>query len=145
MIREAVMADVPRLVAMGETFLIESQYHEVVPFRPKAMSEMMAHLIESDESLLLVSDRDRVDGMIGMYTYDHPLSGTRMAAEAFWWMSPECRGGTTGVRLLRQAEDWARQQGVPYLHMVAPNSRVAKFYERLGYRPLETHYYKVES
>ena len=127
MIREAVMADVPRLVAMGETFLIESQYHEVVPFRPKAMAEMMAHLIESDESLLLVSDRDR------------------MAAEAFWWMSPECRGGTTGVRLLRQAEDWARQQGVPYLHMVAPNSRVAKFYERLGYRPLETHYYKVES
>jgi hypothetical protein len=34
---------------------------------------------------------------------------------------------------------------VPYLHMVAPNPRVAKFYERLGYRPLETHYYKVES
>jgi GNAT superfamily N-acetyltransferase len=89
--------------------------------------------------VILVSGSDAtITGMIAMLAYDHPFSGERMAFEVVWWVEPEARGD--GVRLLRAAEDWAMEQGIGKMQMVAPNERVGALYERLGYLPVETSY-----
>ena len=142
MIRPATIEDIPRLAAMGETFLLQSQYQKVFPISPESIHQLLATLISSDTALVLVSDRDGVDGAIGMYLYEHPMSGETVAGEAFWWMSPERRGGPQALRLLHRAEAWVKSRGVPWFHMVSPNDRVSKLYTRMGYQPLETHFYR---
>jgi GNAT superfamily N-acetyltransferase len=142
MIREADLKDLPLLLEMGQAFLKETSYRTVLRYNEAQLSTMMTSLIQDDDGLLLVSDRGGVDGMMGMYVYEHPFSGDRMAAEAFWWMNTNVRGGSQAVRLLRRAEEWVREQGVPLMHMVAPDERVGRLYERLGYRPMEVHFYK---
>ena len=144
MIREAIQAAVPRMVAMMETFLSRPPYAGVISYRPFYVQEFMETLIDNTDGLLLVSDRDGVDGMLGMYIYAHPLSGEKMPAEAFWWMSPEKRGGLAAFRMLKQAEEWVKMRGLPMVHMVAPDERVARVYTKRGYRPLEMHFYKPE-
>mgnify|MGYP003641633043 FL=1 len=143
MIRDATMEDLPRLMAMSETFLLQTQYHHILPYNLDSLMGLMTGLIEKEEGLLLVSDREGVDGMIGMYLYQHPISGETVAGEAFWWMSPERRGGPQALRLLRRAEAWVKSHGVPWFHMVSPNDRVSKLYTRLGYQPLEMHFYRM--
>jgi GNAT superfamily N-acetyltransferase len=64
-----------------------------------------------------------------------------MAFEVVWWVEPEARGD--GVRLLRAAEDWAIEQGIGKMQMVAPNERVGALYERMGYLPVETSYQRT--
>jgi len=145
MIRQAILEDVPRMVAMMETFLSRPPYAGVIPYKPFHVQAFMVELIDNTDGLLLVSDRDGVDGMLGMFIYDHPLSGEKMPAEAFWWMSPEKRGGLAAFRMLKQAEEWVKAQGLPMVHMVAPNDRVARVYAKRGYRPLEMHFYRPEA
>jgi GNAT superfamily N-acetyltransferase len=46
------------------------------------------------------------------------------------------------VRLLRDAERWARARGAEALELVAPNPRVELLYERLGYTPVERMFFR---
>jgi GNAT superfamily N-acetyltransferase len=142
MIREATVSDVYAMMSMGEEFVNQTQYRNVISFNEESAFDLALNMIKNPNALLLVSERDEVDGMIGMMIYDHPLSGQRMSMEAFWWMRPEARSGLAGVRLLRKAEEWVRSKGVKWMHMIAPDERVGKFYTRLGYEPVETHFYK---
>ena len=142
MIRTATVNDIPALVDMGRRFLQESSYGAIMPFEPDSLASTFKNLILHDDGLLLVSGDENVTGMIGMHVFKHPLSGKKMAAENFWWMNPESRGGRDALRLLRDAESWVMSQGVEWMHMIAPSAKVAEFYERLGYSPLEIHFFK---
>ena len=82
----------------------------------------------------------RVVGMIGLAVLPHFMSGELVASELFWWVEPEARRGTGGVRLLRRAESWARSTQAVRMQMIAPTAHVAKFYQALGYVPMEVAY-----
>jgi len=138
-IREATLADVPALVAMGADFLHTTSYARLVADNPAQMDRLARQLIASDDGLLLVADAGALVGMIGVLVFPHHLSGERIAGELFWWVDPTVRGAL-GVRLLRQAEGWAVTRGATALQMVAPDRRVGVLYERLGYAPIETAY-----
>ncbi len=95
-------------------------------------------LLENPDAAIFLSGNGTPTGMIAMLAYDHPFSGERIAFEVVWWVDPEARGD--GLRLLRAAEEWARDQGIKKMQMIAPNERVGVLYQRLGYLPVETSF-----
>jgi len=143
MIREATIADVPRLVEMGVAFLASTPYGLLLATHPDRIDALMRMLVENPVGVVFVStDRaGALTGMLGGLCFSHVLSGEWVASELFWWVDPAARGTSAGVRLLDRAEAWARDQGVVALHMIAPlGSAVAHVYTRRGYAPVETAY-----
>lgn len=144
-IRRATCLDVPAIVSMGAAFLASTTLGAHIATNPEAMETLTHRLLENGEagdSVVFVADRGgHLDGMIGAVAYAHHISGERIAGEVFWWANPEARG-TTGIRLLRRAEQWARDKGAKAFQMIAPAGadRVASIYQRLGYGQVETTY-----
>lgn len=142
MIREATLADVPRLVEMGTAFLRSSAYAAVLPENPTVMAELATRLIsQPDGVMFVVEQRSGLVGMLGLVTFRHPLSGAAVAGELVWWIEPTARGA--GVRLLRHAEAWARADGRQFLQMISPNAHVSRFYAKMGYSHVETAWQKT--
>jgi GNAT superfamily N-acetyltransferase len=138
-IRRATADDAGRLVEMGQRFVAETEYSGLISAKPECLAQTVASVLENPNGVVLVSGSDAsVTGMIAMLAYNHPFSGERTAFEVVWWVEPESRGD--GVRLLRAAEDWAKEQGATAVQMVAPNERVGALYARLGYAPVETSF-----
>jgi GNAT superfamily N-acetyltransferase len=141
MIRPATHEDIPRLVAMGEQFIADSEYWRFVACDPERMGITCAWLINNETNALLVdADNERIAGMIGLVTYTHPVSGAMVATELFWWVDPEARDGRRGLRLLRAAEAWAKAAGAACIQMVAPSERIEQLYARLRYSRVEVTY-----
>jgi GNAT superfamily N-acetyltransferase len=145
-IREATLADVPRIVAMGTRFIQETAYADRIGVHPEQMTAFVTRLITSDTpgmlaSAIFVLEREgAVVGMIGLAVLPHFMSGEVIGSEMFWWVEPDARKGIGGVRLLKRAESWAKDHGAVRMHMIAPNAAVAKFYEAVGYHALEVAY-----
>lgn len=141
MIRPATRADIPDIVDLGERHWSESRYGQWMAPNREVMAGLARALVEGEAGLVLVDDRDGVVvGMIGVAVTAHIYSGEPVMSELFWYAPPESRG--SGVRLLKRAEDWARANGVRHAAMIAPDERVAAFYERMGYAALEINYIK---
>jgi GNAT superfamily N-acetyltransferase len=141
LIRDATITDVPRLVAMGQRFRAESRYVSRLSENLEQMATLATHLITTEHGLVLVAERqDVVIGMIGLARFAHPISGEMTVGELFFWVEPEHRGH--GLRLLRRAEAWAREQRATAIQLIAPTSEVGALYLRLGYTPLEISYQK---
>lgn len=138
-IRPAVLADVPRLVAMGEHFIAQTGYQALLPINPAQIDALMRRLLEAEAGALLVLEGpSELVGMFGLYVFAHPISGERVASEVFWWVEPGARGG--GLRLLAAAEAWAVAQGAVVFQMIAPTPAVERVYVRRGYVPVERLY-----
>lgn len=140
--RFATRADLDAIVAMGRRFLAASSYRAHVAENPEQMRILAAMLIDGHESVIIVAeDASGLVGMIGLLLYDHPMSGARVCGELFWWVEPEKRG--IGVRLLKDAERWAKAHGAFALAMIAPTPEVETLYERLGYQAVERAYQRA--
>lgn len=142
MIRPATRADIPEIVDLGVRHLRDSHYAEFVEPDRAHMAAFARMLIEAPCALLLVAEKDgRIIGTIGMMATPHPYSGQPVLSEMFWYVAPEARG--SGVRLLRAAETWGREIGARHIIMIAPDSRVSSFFQRLGYARLEEQFIKA--
>lgn len=142
-LREAVAADVPRLQAMFAQFVDSTQYAKYVGNDPAYSSGLLERLIANDDGAIFVAEREGlVIGMLGLLVFQHPMSGRRVATEAFWWLDPNHRG--YGVYLLRRGERWAKRQGAQTLSLMAPadKPRVAEIYEAIGYERVEITFQK---
>lgn len=139
MIRSALPSDIAQIVNMGVRFISETPYRGHISVNPPVMAQLVAGMLESPDMVILVLDEgDHLSGMIGMHVYSHPMSGEKVASEAFWWVNPESRG--YGRSLLDAAEKWAADKGARKIQMVAPDERVGRFYLRRGYTAFETQY-----
>lgn len=138
-VRRATSADLDVVTAMGVAFLRESQYRQILTENPQQMRALAGQLLDDARGFLLVADRGgTLVGMMGCYLLSHPLSADLVATELFWWVDPTRRG--VGLRLLRSAERWAKESGAIALQMIAPEPRVQRLYEKLGYRFVEASY-----
>lgn len=136
--RRATPEDAQAITRMGQRFASETEYRALIDVRSDIVETIVLGLLANPNGAIFVSGAEDPTGMIAMLAYDHPFSGERTAFEVVWWVDPEARGD--GICLLRAAEDWAREQGIAKMQMVAPNERVGALYERLGYRPVEVSY-----
>lgn len=125
------------MIEMGSRFVRDTKYAGQISNNTEAMQALLESMMAQPTALLLVSETDEgVNGMIGMFLFEHPMSGDMVASETFWWVEPESRGG--GVRLMRAAEQWARGHGAVRMQMIAPTRNVGEFYKRVGYEEVET-------
>lgn len=141
--REAVLADVPALVAMLRQFIGSADYGHYLADNAAAAERLITRMVTSDTMrVFVVTLPTAVVGMLGVTLYAHPMSDEVMASEVFWWLDPAHRGN--GVWLLRRAERWARSCGAVRMQMMHPVSkpRVGEIYEAVGYSRLEVSYQK---
>lgn len=142
-IREATIADIPALVAMGQRFLTESDYSRVLRNNPAQMRVLCEQLLANPDGVIFVHEdaSGALTGMIGMLIFAHHLSAERVAGEMFWWVNPESRG--SGRSLLRRVEQWATEHDAVKLQMISPSDQSGAFYARFGYAPIEIAYQKA--
>ena len=94
-------------------------------------------LVVTNPEVSSVRDSDRIIGMLGAFGTLSPYSAEPVAMELFWYVEPESRGG--GVRMMRAAEQWAREIGATKFISVSHTKKVTKFLRRAGYDDMETH------
>ena len=146
MIRLAAAADVDRIVSMGLRFISESAYRgHLVPDRASS-TQFVARLVDgaygTASAVLVAGDDVALVGMLGLFCFPHPFSGALVATETFWWVDPAHRG-RDGIRLLEAGLAWAVAHDATAIFMIAPNAKVARFYERRGFVAVETSYVRA--
>jgi GNAT superfamily N-acetyltransferase len=142
MIRMATEADVDAIVAMGRRFLASTIYRDLIAESPEQMQRLAEMFVRDTDKVTLVAEQDRkIVGMLLVLVHTHFVSGERMAGEVAWWVEPEYRG--CGLKLLKAAEQWAREQGAVKFSMVAPSEDVECLYQRLGFTKVETAYQRT--
>ena len=142
--RPATLADVEAIVLMGERFRSQTTYATTVGKSPESVRALTTRMVTGDDSIVFVAEDPETGDLVGMIAvllYTHYMSGAKKAIELVWWVDPDQRGAL-GVRLLRDAERWARAHGAEALEMIAPNPRVERLYDRLGYTPVERMYFR---
>ncbi len=137
-IRPATFGDAQVLERMAVRFLEETPYRQVITPDVDRLETAIAGVLE--RGLVLVAEvNGTVVGMAAAMPAEHPFSGEPIVVEIAWWVEPEWRHGTLGVRLLTTLEACARSTGAKALLMIAPaRSRVGQYYARRGYLEVET-------
>ena len=83
-------------------------------------------------------------GVFGGRIVDDLCSGAPVYHEMIWFVNKDHR--TQGMKLFRHAMRWCKEQGITRMLMIAlHNSKtdvLFKLYERLGFKPMETHFIK---
>ena len=132
--RRATADDLPRLLAMGRQFHAASGVS--CPFDPDAVAAVLANMIGSENSCLIVSEAGAIGGMLAPA---YCARSWTMAIEMFWWAE------RAGLHLLRAFEDWAREKGADEVRMTTLSAlpRADLILRRKGYAPVEVSYTKV--
>jgi GNAT superfamily N-acetyltransferase len=145
MIREATEADTDRLVQMATRFLESSTtYGAILPPDPARVASLVAACLAVGVIVVAESRDGVLVGLLGVVHVTHPFSAAQFVEEQAWWVEPEYRRGTVGPRLVNYVLEWARVQGLQFVKMGAPADapQVGLFYERLGFKAVETAYVK---
>jgi len=97
--------------------------------------------IYKDNSFLLIVENKCV-GLIAGLTVHTPINADKVYQEIIWYVKKSYR--KYGVRLLREVERILKEAGYTAVIMAClHNSKTDKLfnlYNRLGYKPLETHF-----
>lgn len=155
-IRKATEGDIADVMRLARSFLATSGYGKLMPSVPADQLLQLCRTVMALGVIFLaeLGEDDpawqqgagphfRIVGMIAVCDLEHPLTGQQYADEIAWFVEPAHRSGSIGPRLLAQVEVWAREKQLHMVKMVAPaGSDVGRFYERLGYRAVETAYQK---
>lgn len=139
-VRRGTSDDLAVLVRMAVRFITESSYRGLVMPNVGQLQVLVEHLLDHGAIFVAQVDGGDVIGMIGASVIVHPIAGELVGSEVAWWMEPEHRGGSAGVRLLEAAERWAQGAGAVWFQMIAPAGapRLREFYRRRGYVEVET-------
>lgn len=150
-VRRAVLADIPFVVEAMAAFHATASPDDLgFPFDRQYVAEILRGLIGSPDGFVVVLDADgkQVGALIAAA---HPgvTSPALQATELAWWVQPEHRGTWASVRMVREYERWARERGCRSLHLsnmhVLKGSSVERFYDRMGYRAIQTDFVKMLS
>jgi N-acetylglutamate synthase-like GNAT family acetyltransferase len=142
MIRQAEASDIDQLLVLAENFI---EYHplgmrwDVDHMRAQLMALIEAHVFVIDEG------EGKIRGAIGGTTIPNLwVPGDVMLVEAFWWVEPEYRNGTIGLKLLKAFEAVGRALQVSRIAMVSTTKtpQLTGIYQRLGYELQETTFSK---
>jgi GNAT superfamily N-acetyltransferase len=142
-VRRGSVEDLPAIEPLGARFYAEAR----LPgrFVPAVWAATWQRLLAGGNGALFLLERTgEVCGALGAIIFPDPNDGDLVASEMFWFVAPEARGA--GLRLLGAFEAWAAERGAQRLGMVhlatAGADRLAKLYERRGYRCVQTDYLK---
>lgn len=146
MIRPATEADIPAIARLGKQFHAQAQWADVLDYSEADCTASLAQYLPLPQFICLVADEGGLVGMVAgvlapvYFKADH-LSGE----ELFWWVSDRASQGV-GIRLLVALENEAKARGAKSFQMKSiarlNGDRMAKLYERRGYRASEHTFIK---
>lgn len=126
LIRNAVVADIPRILDMIERLASAVEGPQRVD-RLKA-GETLAGLIADPSGIVLVSDGGFIAGHLGQTI----ISPDPVAFELGWYAEDK-----TGLQLLRAFEAWANERGATLIKLSCNGGAAQRILERSGYRVAE--------
>lgn len=93
-------------------------------------------------------EEDKICGMLGGVLLPGLNDGELTATECFWYVLPEHRGSSGGIRLIREFQAFAKKMGAKRIIMASLTSspvceKVERLYEGLGFKLVERHYLKT--
>lgn len=144
-VRPVTVSEVPRLVDLGVKFFAESKLPG--KFNSQHFMNVWSQGIANGAGAVFISEQGgEFVAVIGGVTYKDPNTGDTMAAETFWFVREDFRGGTVAMRLMHAYEHWAMSKGAKVIFMTLLNHltpvELRSVYERCGYREIETHFMK---
>lgn len=130
--------DIERLI--GE-FYEESLKEYGFALSYEALLNTMNELV--NEAFFLIID-GRCEGVLAGKEVMTPLGGERIWNEIVWFVTEKHR--KHGLHLLKTAQDTLKSEGYTKIVMVLMENskaeKLSRFYERLGFQPLERHFIK---
>lgn len=142
-IRKAEPWDIKRLVKMCRAAHNESPRYSRFVFNQRKAEEKIDWLCSkhcpSNFVVFVVEDADkRLTGAIALAAEDHHVSDARYVMDIFTYVKPAYRGGSTFIRLIDVAEQWAEEQRADELIFGVSSGfkveKTLKLYARLGYK-----------
>jgi GNAT superfamily N-acetyltransferase len=135
MLRPITVWDGVDIVTMLQTLRTESPEYNYVEDKPQWVLNNLERMLEDDVLFGVIDDRLRgfMIGAVSTSWYSNRVEGY----EQLLYISPESRGGTLAVRLIKAFEDAMRDRGAKVLHVGASTGmqedRTARLYQALGY------------
>lgn len=137
MIREAVAADIPTLVAWGREFHAMAPHNPMGTYDEAAVARMLRFMIDSPQAMVLTNGTGAIGGVYAP-VYFNPAKW--MLEESFWWSRK------AGLNLLHSAIEKGRAWGASYLLLsTLENSKspaIDRMLARQGFVLLERRYLK---
>lgn len=137
MIREAIDADISRIVELGSRSLQDGPYKGRIEDNPEQTAKFAQQVIGGLGKVLLWEQDGKIVGLFAFIVYPHFFDGILTANEVMWYVEQECRGGGAAIKLLWAAEEAAKKLGVKRMGLSAPNKDVEELYKRFGYQRVE--------
>lgn len=114
-------------------------------FVPGVWRSTWVNLLNSGAGFILGLKKDGAwVAAIGGVVFPDINDGDMILTECFWFAFPEARGHA--LRLVKDFEVEGRSRGAKravMVHLLSVNAEVlGKVYRRMGYQPVETHYFK---
>lgn len=144
MIRIATIDDYADLELMCAEFWEHAPYDveykagSATPFLELCLSHGLLFVAENDQEIIGFT----AGVTVPLMGNSDVLHGTELA----WWVSPQHRGGSAGIKLLMALEGAARELGCVYWSMVFMETSMPEavrgMYDKLGYELKETSYGK---
>ena len=143
MIRQLAAAELGRLDPLGREFYGTSRFLET--FSIERFFEIWEALLANGAGVIFGEDcAGELVGVMGGIIHRDIYGEELIAEEMFWFVREASRGA--GIRLYAAFEKWARKKGAASIQMVhlldVMPEKVARFYLRAGYDPIETRYAK---
>lgn len=139
-IRDAIEQDIDQCVELAKKFYQHTEFYGRIPFDESSVYTHM--LMCLDAKIFAVADYSKIVGFAcGVKSPSLMNRDYSIGAELAWWVEPEYRGTSSGIKLLKHVENQAKEAGCFAWSMMCMESlnpdEVESLYIRLGYSPSE--------
>jgi GNAT superfamily N-acetyltransferase len=137
MIRKFERADIPLMARLGRQYWESSNYKSLKYSIKKCHTLGEIMLTDKRYFAVVAEEESKITGMFMGYISDWPFGDEWIATDLLVYVDPAHRKGSTGLRMLKEFEQWAKEQGVNQLRpgtSVGNKKQLLSFYKRLGYK-----------
>jgi len=140
-VRPATPDDAHEFTVLVKKFVREANY----PFKVdmKLTYDNALLILENPDFFLhVVEDEEELVGFLVGALNKTLFSTEVIATELGWYLKPEYRDGRTALKLLKNYEEWAKEQGADFVTMVDIDTvqDLSALYQRRGYELTEKSY-----
>ena len=140
-IRQCTVADFSQIEVLIEEFMNEALKDFGAKIERQGIKQTFNEVMDS---CLVLEHENKIIGVLAGKVVNEPMSNVKIFQEVVWYVTKAHR--KYGLLLLKKMENWCRSKGIMAMIMVRLGNsmpeKLARFYERIGYRHLECHYIK---
>lgn len=146
LIRDAKVADVDALIAMGHKFLGKSPFAGLTDMVDDDLAWAICNLIDNGVVFVAEKEGEIVGAIAGQISPLWFNRRSKVAVELAWWVDEDSRNGRAAIGLLRFFEEWAKAKGATMIAMsdltIDNANPLGPLFAKLGYSMAERSHVK---